>query len=114
MPPKENESEYISPLSTMSDLRIESVQACLVRIPLSVTTSFVTRSVAAQDHASVKVRTAGGAEGLGFCYGGSSAGGLVVKAVRELPAPAIVGKDSFSVGKHWAMYREPLLREART
>jgi len=91
--------------------RIVSVQARTVRIPLDQVTSFATRMVAARDYCLVKVRTADGAEGIGFCYAGSSAGGLVAQAVRELFAPLLVGEDSYRVEGLWEkMYGEGILQ----
>jgi L-alanine-DL-glutamate epimerase-like enolase superfamily enzyme len=91
--------------------RIESVSAALVRIPLPVSTAFATRTVHARDYALVKVRTADGVEGIGFCYAGSSAGNLVVAAIRDLLAPIVRGRDAHIVERHWtAMYQESLLQ----
>ena len=90
--------------------RIESVRACTVRIPLDTPTSFATRQVTARDYALVQVRTSDGVEGIGFCYGGSSAGGLVTKAVRELFQPMLVGQDPYRVEGLWQeMYQEAIL-----
>jgi L-alanine-DL-glutamate epimerase-like enolase superfamily enzyme len=92
-------------------MKIESVQARTVRVPLDRVTSFATRTVAARDYGLVKVRTTDGVEGIGFCYAGSAAGGLVAKAVRELFAPLLVGKDPYRVEGHWeAMYQEAMLQ----
>lgn len=91
--------------------RIVSVEARTVRIPLDHVTSFATRVVAARDYCLVKVRTSDGAEGIGFCYAGSSGGGLVAQAVRELFAPLIIGQDSFRVEGLWEqMYGESILQ----
>lgn len=90
---------------------IESIQACTVRVPLDRVTSFATRTVAARDYGLVRVRTTDGAEGIGFCYAGSKAGGLVAKAARELFAPLLIGKDPYRVEGHWeVMYREAVLQ----
>jgi L-alanine-DL-glutamate epimerase-like enolase superfamily enzyme len=91
--------------------KIESIQACTVRVPLVRVTSFATRTVAARDYGLVRVRTTDGAEGIGFCYAGSKAGRLVAEAVRELFAPLLIGKDPYRVEGHWeAMYREAVLQ----
>jgi L-alanine-DL-glutamate epimerase-like enolase superfamily enzyme len=91
--------------------RIERVSVVLVRIPLAVSTAFATRTVHAREYALVKVRTADGIEGVGFCYAGSSAGNLVVSAIRDLLAPIVVGRDAYMVERHWAaMYQESLLQ----
>jgi L-alanine-DL-glutamate epimerase-like enolase superfamily enzyme len=91
--------------------RIESIEACTVRVPLDRVTSFATRTVSARDYGLVRVRTTDGLEGIGFCYAGSQAGGLVAKAVRELFAPKLKGADPHRVEGHWeAMYGDAILQ----
>jgi L-alanine-DL-glutamate epimerase-like enolase superfamily enzyme len=89
---------------------IESVSTCTVRVPLKVPTSFSTRRVLAREYALVRVRGTDGVAGIGFCYGGNNAGGLVTKAVVELLAPLLIGEDCHAVEAHWErMYAEALL-----
>ena len=90
--------------------KIEAVSACTVRVPLAAPTTFATRRVVARDYTLVKVRADDGVEGIGFCYGGSSAGALVTEAVRQLLAPLLIGADAYRVEGLWqTMYREALL-----
>jgi L-alanine-DL-glutamate epimerase-like enolase superfamily enzyme len=90
---------------------IVSVEARTVRIPLEHPTSFSTREVLGRDYALVRVRTADGQEGLGFCYGGSRAGELVSTAVRLLFAPLLRGKSAHQTEGLWEqMYQESLLQ----
>ncbi|PLZ03882.1 racemase [Burkholderia sp. WAC0059] len=94
-----------------SATQIVSVEARTVRVPLDHATAFSTRLVHARDYALVRVRTADGVEGIGFCYGGSRAGSLVTHAVRELFAPLLVGQPSLDVEGLWhGMYQESLLQ----
>jgi L-alanine-DL-glutamate epimerase-like enolase superfamily enzyme len=65
--------------------KIQSVAVCVARVPLDHATSFATRTVSARDYCLVKVRSAGGIEGIGFCYAGSTAGSIAKVAVEELP-----------------------------
>jgi L-alanine-DL-glutamate epimerase-like enolase superfamily enzyme len=89
---------------------IGRVQTCVVRVPLDVETSFATRKVAARDYCLVRVGTADGAEGIGFCYAGSRGGSIVAAAVRDLLAPVLIGQDSHRVEGLWQdMYQEALL-----
>lgn len=91
--------------------KIESVEARTVRVPLDHSTAFSTRSVTARDYVLVRVRTADGAEGIGFCYGGSRAGGLVSHAVRELFAPMLKGQSALRVEGLWQdMYQDSILQ----
>jgi L-alanine-DL-glutamate epimerase-like enolase superfamily enzyme len=94
-----------------STVRIAKVESCTVRIPLDNKTSFATRQVVAREYALVRVVGDDGVEGIGFCYGGSSAGNLVTIAVREIFAPLVKGEDSFRVEWLWdRMYREAILQ----
>lgn len=91
--------------------KIHSIDARTIRVPLDTPTSFSTRQVHHRDYAIVRVRTDDGAEGIGFCYGGSNAGSLVTQAVRELFAPMLVGEDALRVEGLWEkMYREGILQ----
>src|SRR5207245_9938381 len=89
--------------------KIESIAVATVRVPLDRVTSFATRSVSARDYGLVKVR-AGGVEGIGFCYAGSSGGTLVAQAVEQLLAPGLLGRESLLVEGLWQrMFEETLL-----
>jgi L-alanine-DL-glutamate epimerase-like enolase superfamily enzyme len=95
---------------TTSDARIVSVEARTVSIPLDNPTSFSTRQVLSRDYTLVRVRTADGQQGIGFCYGGSRAGVLVTHAVRELFRQTLVGQNALRVEGLWQdMYRDSLL-----
>jgi L-alanine-DL-glutamate epimerase-like enolase superfamily enzyme len=91
--------------------KIDSVEARTVRVPLDHATSFSTRKVTARDYVLVRVRTADGEEGIGFCYGGSRAGSLVAHAVRELFAPMLIGQSALRVEGLWQeMYQDSILQ----
>ena len=91
--------------------RIQNIWVCTVRVPLGTATTFATRRVLARDYSLVRIETEAGATGIGFCYGGSSAGGLVSLAVRELLAPLLIGEESHAVERLWErMYQEGLLQ----
>jgi len=89
--------------------RIESIAVATARVPLDTVTSFATRTVSARDYGLVKV-SAGGVEGIGFCYAGSSGGTLVAQAVEQLLTPILLGCDSLLVEGLWQrMFQETLL-----
>ena len=89
---------------------IESIAVATVRVPLDSVTSFATRTVSARDYGLVKVR-AGGIEGIGFCYAGSSGGALVAQAVEHLLAPLLLGRESLLVEGLWqSMFEETVLQ----
>ena len=90
--------------------KIESVSSCAVSMPLDKVTSFATRTVSERHYLLVKVLGDDGAEGIGFCYVGSTAGQLGTVAVRELLAPVLVGEDPYRVEGLWdEMYGESVL-----
>src|SRR5674476_618836 len=84
-----------------NDSRIVSVEARTVRIALDHPTSFSTRQVSARDYTLVRVRSADGLQGIGFCYGGSRGGALVTHAVRELFKSQLVGQSALRVEGLW-------------
>jgi L-alanine-DL-glutamate epimerase-like enolase superfamily enzyme len=89
--------------------KIESISVASARVPLASVTSFATRTVSSRDYGLVKVR-AGGVEGIGFCYAGSSGGTLVAQAVEQLLTPILLGRDSLLVEGLWQrMFEETLL-----
>jgi L-alanine-DL-glutamate epimerase-like enolase superfamily enzyme len=90
---------------------IQSIEVCSVAVPLDRVTSFSNRTVTHRHYGLVKVHSAEGQTGIGFCYVGSSAGGLFTAAVEQLLAPVLLGQDSHAVEGLWArMYQEALLQ----
>ena len=91
--------------------RIQSVSVCIARVELDNVTSFATRTVSGRDYCLVKVRSAEGIEGIGFCYAGSAGGNIAKAAVAELLAKKLVGQESLRVEGLWQdMYSESLLQ----
>lgn len=91
--------------------KVASISVCTARVPLDHVTAFATRTVSARDYGLVKVRSAEGVEGIGFCYAGSSAGALVQKAVEDLLAAKIIGQESTRTEGLWQeMFQESLLQ----
>ncbi|GAA4333355.1 mandelate racemase/muconate lactonizing enzyme family protein [Pigmentiphaga soli] len=91
--------------------RIESVSVCIARVPLDRPVAFSTRVVAAREYCLVRVRSADGIEGLGYCYAVNTSGIVLGMAVSELLAPVVVGQESLRVEGLWReMYQEALLQ----
>ncbi|CAM9765599.1 unnamed protein product [Ectocarpus sp. 12 AP-2014] len=89
---------------------IKDVRAVTVSVPLDNPTSFSNRQVLKRDYSLVEITSDTGHKGIGFCYGGSNAGGLVTKAVRELLRPLLLGQETYQVEGLWQkMYQEALL-----
>jgi L-alanine-DL-glutamate epimerase-like enolase superfamily enzyme len=90
---------------------IRSVSVCIARVPLDNATSFATRTVSGRDYCLVKVRSADGLEGIGFCYVGSAGGTIARAAVAELLASKLIGQESLRVEGLWQdLYQESLLQ----
>ncbi|MFZ5732985.1 MAG: mandelate racemase/muconate lactonizing enzyme family protein [Pseudomonadota bacterium] len=90
---------------------IASIDTCAANIPLDKVTSFSNRTVTSRHYGLVKIRSADGIEGIGFCYVGSAGGELFRVAVEQLLAPVLLGKDSLAIEALWRdMYQEALLQ----
>lgn len=98
----------------MTGSTIRSIEARTIRVPLDVPTSFSTRQVHHRDYAIARVTTEDGARGIGFCYGGSDAGSIVTKAVRELFAPLLKSADATCVEGLWDRMYSAGIIQART
>lgn len=90
---------------------IRSVEARTIRVPLPAATSLSTRQVVDRDYVVCRLRTEDGVVGIGFCYGGSDAGSIVAKGVRDLLAPLLLNEDSTRTEWLWdRMYSTGLLQ----
>lgn len=90
---------------------IESVSVAVCEVPLDRVTSFSTRTVSSRHYGLVKVRSRDGHDGIGFCYVGSRAGGILKSAVELLLGPLLIGQESLRTEGLWQMlYQEALLQ----
>lgn len=90
--------------------KIKTVEARTISIPLRKPLAFSTRYVERREYTLVRVRTADGIEGTGYCYCGNRAGHLVTQFVRELLRDHVVGMDPCAVETIWTnMYRDAVL-----
>ena len=95
-------------------MKVTAVEARTCVVPLDRDIAFATRAVRERHYTLVRVRTDTGAEGLGFCYGGTRGGALATLAVRELLRDCVVGRDPHLLESIWeTMYREALLQGRR-
>ena len=95
-------------------MKVTAVEATTCVVPLERGIAFATRAVSERHYTLVRVRTDTGAEGIGFCYGGTRGGRLATLAVRELLRDLVVGRDPHDVEAIWeAMFREALLQGRR-
>lgn len=103
-------SSVIAPSIAADTAKVESVESRTISIPLRKPLSFSTRDVERREYTVVRVRTAEGVEGYGYCYGGNRAGHLVTQFVRDLLATHVVGANAFAVETIWtAMFRDAVL-----
>jgi L-alanine-DL-glutamate epimerase-like enolase superfamily enzyme len=90
---------------------IQSIEVCVALVPLDQVTYLANRTVTGRHYGLVKVRSADGVEGIGFCYVGNQAGEIFRVAVEQLLAPVLIGRDSLAVEGLWKdMYQESLLQ----
>ena len=61
---------------------------------------FARREARAREYSLIMVRTDDGIERIGHCYAGHSGGKVVTTAVKELPAPMLIGTDPTSTELH--------------
>ena len=95
-------------------MKVTAVEARTCVVPLDRDIAFATRAVRERHYTLVRVSTDTGAEGLGFCYGGTRGGALATLAVRELLSDCVVGRDPHLLESIWeTMYREALLQGRR-
>jgi L-alanine-DL-glutamate epimerase-like enolase superfamily enzyme len=92
-------------------MKISTVSAEAVRIPVSEPTRMSTRLLNQRDYLIVTVEADGSAEtGVGYVYAGTNGGSLLKGATSTLLAPILVGQDSSAILDLWErMYQETLL-----
>jgi L-alanine-DL-glutamate epimerase-like enolase superfamily enzyme len=82
-------------------MRIESIAAHAVRIPLATPTAFSTRSISGREYVIVRVVDETGASGVGYTYAGDSGGLWLRDGVEQLLAPRLRGTSVFVFGENW-------------
>jgi L-alanine-DL-glutamate epimerase-like enolase superfamily enzyme len=94
-----------------TNMKISTVSAEAVRIPVSEPTRMSTRLLSQRDYLIVTVEADGSTEtGVGYVYAGTSGGSLLKGATSALLAPILVGQNSSAILDLWErMYQETLL-----
>ena len=94
-----------------TNMKISTVSAEALRIPVSEPTRMSTRLLNQRDYLVVTIEADGSAErGIGYVYAGTSGGSLLKAATSTLLAPIVVGQDSSAILDLWErMYQETLL-----
>ncbi len=96
-------------------MKITSVHARAVRIPVKRPTRISTRVLDKRDYVLVWVkREDADAEGIGYVYAGTSGGAMVAAAINAILAPLLQGRPADDIVGAWdAMYQETLLHGRR-
>jgi L-alanine-DL-glutamate epimerase-like enolase superfamily enzyme len=93
---------------------VKEVVAATVVVPLEQETSIAKRAIRERHYTLVRLRSDSGAEGTGFCYGGSLAGHIVTVAVRDMLRGSLIGRDPHHMEAIWEeMFHESLLHGRR-
>lgn len=91
-------------------MRIESVEAHAVFLPLTSPTAFSTRSIKGREYVIVRILDEDGASGIGYTYAGDSGGLWLRSGIEQLLAPRLQGRSVFAIEESWEeIFRDLLL-----
>jgi L-alanine-DL-glutamate epimerase-like enolase superfamily enzyme len=91
-------------------MRIESIEAHAVLVPLTVPTAFSTREIKGREYVIVRVVDEDGASGVGYTYAGDSGGLWLRNGIEDLLAPRLQGRSVFAIEDSWeSIFRDLLL-----
>ena len=91
-------------------MRIESIEAHAVLVPLTTPTAFSTRQIKGREYVIVRVVDEGGASGIGYTYAGDSGGLWLQAGIEQLLAPRLHGRSIFAIEESWDwIFRDLLL-----
>jgi L-alanine-DL-glutamate epimerase-like enolase superfamily enzyme len=91
-------------------MRIESVEAEAVFVPLAAPAAFSTREIKGREYVIVLVVDEDGVGGIGYTYAGDSGGAWLRSGIEELLAPRLRGRNAFAIEECWeSVFRDLLL-----
>ena len=91
-------------------MRIESIEAQAVALPLSVPIAFSTRTIEECQYVIVRVVAETGLEGVGYTYAGDSGGLWLQDGIEQLLAPRLSGTSVLAIEESWErIFRDLLL-----
>jgi L-alanine-DL-glutamate epimerase-like enolase superfamily enzyme len=90
-------------------MRIESIEAQAVLVPLTTPTAFSTRRLKGREYLIVRIVDEGGASGIGYTYAGDSGGLWLRSGIEQLLAPLLQGRSVFSIEESWELIFRDLL-----
>jgi L-alanine-DL-glutamate epimerase-like enolase superfamily enzyme len=82
-------------------MRIESIEADAVAIPLSAPTVFANRAVEERQYVIVRVVADTGLGGVGYTYAGGSGGLWLRDGIEQLLAPRLRGTSVLAIEESW-------------
>jgi L-alanine-DL-glutamate epimerase-like enolase superfamily enzyme len=91
-------------------MRIESIEAQAVLVPLGEPTAFSTRSIKGREYVIVRLVAENGASGVGYTYAGDSGGLWLQSGIEQLLAPRLRGRNALAIDEMWGeIFRDLLL-----
>jgi L-alanine-DL-glutamate epimerase-like enolase superfamily enzyme len=91
-------------------MRIESIEAEAVRVPLAAPAAFSTRELEGREYVIVRVVDEDGGAGVGYTYAGDSGGTWLRDGIAELLAPRLRGRSVYAIEETWeSIFRDLLL-----
>jgi L-alanine-DL-glutamate epimerase-like enolase superfamily enzyme len=90
-------------------MRIESIEAEAVFVPLTAPTAFSTREIKGREYVIVRVVDESGASGIGYTYAGDSGGLWLRTGIEQLLAPRLQGRSVFAIDESWELIFRDLL-----
>jgi L-alanine-DL-glutamate epimerase-like enolase superfamily enzyme len=90
-------------------MRIESVEAHAVLVPLTTPTALSTRRIKGREYVIVRIVDEAGASGIGYTYAGDSGGLWLRWGIEQLLAPRLRGRSVFSIEESWELIFHDLL-----
>jgi L-alanine-DL-glutamate epimerase-like enolase superfamily enzyme len=91
-------------------MRIESIEADAVFVPLAAPAAFSTRQLEGREYVIVRVVDEGGGIGVGYTYAGDSGAAWLRNGIEELLAPRLLGRSVFVIDAAWeSIYHDLLL-----
>jgi L-alanine-DL-glutamate epimerase-like enolase superfamily enzyme len=82
-------------------MRIESIEALAVAVPLSAPTALSTRTVEERQYVIVRVFADTGLHGVGYTYAGDSGGLWLQDGIEQLLAPRLRGTSVLAIEESW-------------
>jgi L-alanine-DL-glutamate epimerase-like enolase superfamily enzyme len=91
-------------------MRIESIEARAVLVPLTTPAAFSTRRITGREYVIVRVVEEGGTSGVGYTYAGDSGGLWLQAGIEQLLARRLRGRSVFAIDESWDwVFRDLLL-----